>query len=124
MNIALFSAACLTLVLGIAHSVLGEVLIFKRLRSSGSMSGGTRSDLAPRQWAALWATWHLVTLLAFGLAAILIHMSVNPSASFAGLKTVFIATFVVSALFWVYGTSGKHPAWIVFLIIAALVWWA
>lgn len=124
MNIALFSAGILTLALGVAHSVLGEVLIFNRLRAIGYSSDESRPILAPREWAVLWSTWHLVSLLSFGLGAVLLQLAVSPPLSIAELKPVLIATFVVTALFWVYGTRGKHPAGIVLFAIAALVSWA
>jgi hypothetical protein len=36
---------------------------------------------------------------------------------------VIAATMAISALYWVVATHGRHPAWIVLLLIAGLCVW-
>lgn len=57
-------AVLLTLV-GLIHSVLGEVLIFSRMRTEGVVPTNGGSVLRERHVRILWATWHVVTVLAF-----------------------------------------------------------
>lgn len=127
MNFYLLIAAVLTLVLGLIHSILGEILIFRFLYKGGVVDE-TRTGLRTRQVRALWTTWHLMSLFGCAIAVILLNMSgaisnasITTTESFVG--QVLLVLFMVSAIFWMFGTRGKHPAWIVFLIIAGSTWY-
>ena len=62
------AAACLALV-GVAHSVLGELLLFRRLRTQGHPTAGrlepgtARQVLHTPQLRILWGTWHVASVL-------------------------------------------------------------
>lgn len=123
MNLFLFIAGILTILLSVAHSVLGETLIFRHIAELES-SCKQKCALKRRHLNALWSTWHLLTLFGLGIGSILLWMSIlgfNASDQFA-VSTVLTITLAGSAVFWLLGTKGKHPAWIVFMIIAVLVW--
>lgn len=115
MNTYYLCAAILAFLLGLAHSLLGELLIFRTLR----LRNAQLKWLSPRHLAALWSTWHLVTVLGWTLAAALLWMAFPPHriATLGLILSVFLAA---CALFWLAGTKGKHPAWIVFLLMAGL----
>lgn len=72
------------------------------------------------------ATWHLVSLFGWGFAAILLNLSwpASPDNHLAFIEVAMILIFLTSSLYWLIGTKGKHPAWIILLIIAVLVWLA
>ena len=61
-NPLLLAAAGLALV-GLVHSVLGEVLVFRTLRTHGLVPTAGYPVLRERQVRILWASWHLVTVL-------------------------------------------------------------
>ncbi|MDX2506617.1 MAG: hypothetical protein QNL62_19365 [Gammaproteobacteria bacterium] len=126
MNSYFIVAGCLTLVLGIIHSVLGEILIFHRLRKGNLISSAESPILTERHMRTLRAAWHLVTLFGWGFAGILLRLSwpasSNNHLAFAEGTMVFM--FLTTSLYWFIGTRGKHPAWIVLLIIGVLVWLA
>lgn len=126
MNTYFLLAACLTFILGVIHSVLGEILIFRHLRKAAPVPSGDRSVLKERHIRSLWSSWHLVTLFGWSLATILLWLSWPASAdgSLAFIKDAMTLTFLLAAVFWLYGTRGRHPAWIAFLVIAALAWLA
>jgi hypothetical protein len=123
MNLFWASAGLLCLGLGIVHSVMGEVLIFSRLRAIPGRQ--TNHGLSPRHIAVLWSAWHLITLLGFGIGASLLSLAQRalPADRLLTASTILSLTFLVSAVFWIYGTKAKHPAWLVFLVISALIWW-
>jgi len=124
MNTLLLTSGFLALLLGIVHSVLGEKLIFKRLRTIDlTLSSGDQA-ISPRHLNTLWSTWHLVTLFGFGLGATLLVLSSIPSDPIDLVSKAISITFLVSTVFWVVGTKGKHPAWLIFLVIAVLSWFA
>ena len=124
MNVYLVSAGLLSIALGLAHSILGEMLIFRRLRADRLTSPAGPPLLTKRHVAVLWSTWHLLTLLGWGIGAVLIWLAwqTPPIASLSTISTILSATFLISGVFWLYGTRGRHPAWIVFLLISGLLW--
>ena len=117
MNLYYLIAGVLAIVLGVIHSILGEVLIFRRLRNS---------KLQIRHYNTLWSTWHLVTLFGFGFGAILIVLSWDNSLDtiIYNISTVISVLFFISAIYWLISTKGKHPAWVVLGSISLMVWLA
>lgn len=118
MNVYFLAAATAAFLLGLAHTVLGEMLIFRHLGTSGAGADGSK-PLGRRHLAALRSTWHLATLFGWGLAALFFWMA-RPDRSLAGLAVAIAAFLVLCALFWLVGTRGRHPAWIIFLVTATL----
>jgi len=125
MNGYLLLSGILIILLGLAHSIIGERLIFKPLRD-GDAAAAALAVLPARRWAAIWSAWHLLTLLGCGLGALLIALALRPLPvdAMVTMQAVLIATFLLSAVFWVVGTKGRHPAWIVLLLIALATWLA
>lgn len=124
MNRLLLAASVVSAALGIAHSVIGDLLIFKPLRQKQTENADALRILSRRRWDALWSTWHLLTIFGLGFAAVLFVLAGNSAAPLQDLRLPLAVTFLAGTVFWIYGTRGKHPAWIVLLILAALVWWA
>ncbi len=122
MNLYLLIAGILCFFLGVAHSFLGEYLIFKHKRNKGSLvpSKGSAA-LKERHLRILWATWHLASVFGWCIGAILIKISVleilqNQELIDFILQSIIYTMFFTSLLVLV-GTKGKHPGWIVLLII-------
>lgn len=126
MNVYLLLAAILCILLGMAHSVLGELLIFKDKRTKRSIiPGKSGQDLKGRHLRILWATWHLVSIFGWVIAAIVIKLSLVQDQSMVSFSTdiliwitctMFIASFLV-----LIATNGKHPGWIVLSLIGSLI---
>ncbi|AOG22939.1 hypothetical protein [Acidovorax sp. RAC01] len=139
MNPLLIAAAVGLALVGLVHSVLGEIMVFRGLRTQGVRAQHRRHDVdatrssvptwalaLPRaQLGIVWASWHLVTLLGWALAALLWRLGTAPSdaalaawvADAAGLATLAGGMLVL------YATRGRHPGWTALLVVAALVWW-
>lgn len=139
MNPLLIAAAVGLALVGLVHSVLGEIMVFRGLRMQGVRARGLRHDVGATSsgvptWALalprahlgiVWASWHLVTLLGWALAALLWRLGTVPSdaalaawvADVAGLATLAGGMLVL------YATRGRHPGWTALLVVAALVWW-
>ncbi|MGL5446829.1 MAG: hypothetical protein ACRDBL_05930 [Rhabdaerophilum sp.] len=120
MNLPLFFAGLLAVLLGLAHSIAGEHLIFRGLKDSLARSEG-RPVLSEQRVRVLRGAWHLVTIFGFALGALLIASSIRNLV----LDPVMIigVTMVVSGLFWALATRGRHPAWMVLFAIAGLCFW-
>ena len=95
MNPWLVGAAALVFVIGLAHSWLGERMVFRHLRTGGLVPDGGQPGLRAYQTRILWASWHVVTALATALAL-------------RGGRVLL-------------SNRGRHPAWIALLAAAALV---
>jgi hypothetical protein len=124
MNASLAAAAALTIVIGLVHSVLGERLVFSRLRQGTLVptQGGTL--LRGHHVRILWATWHVVTVLGWAVAAVLLLLAAEPVLGplhVALLQVIALAMMASGALVLV-GTRGRHPGWIGLMGVAGLTW--
>lgn len=124
MNFYLLAAGALIFVIGLLHSVFGEIMIFNRMRKGGIVPTEGGKPLGEGHVRILWACWHLQTALGWGMSAILIWLALHASqvGSFAFIANAVAASTIAGALFVLVGTQGKHPGWIGLLGVAVLVW--
>lgn len=121
MNLPLVIAAVLSVLIGIAHSVLGERLLLGPLFRRGEVPKLLGSSTFPRQ--VLRFTWHLTTVLALGIGVVIGYLASSPLDPHAvWILRALSITFGVSTLVSLIGARGKHFSWWVFLIIAVLLW--
>ncbi len=123
MNAALASAAALVFVIGLAHSVLGELRIFRHLRTGGAVPTGGQPVLRDFQTRILWASWHLVTVLAWALSALLLWVAQPAARAVSGgvVEGMAAAALAAGGALVLWSNRGRHPAWIALLAAAALV---
>lgn len=122
MNTYLVVSGVLTAVLAIAHSIVGELRILiplEKVADLPAVGGSVRQTRRTLRFA-----WHVTSVFGLGFAAILLRY-----AQFGEFDTeqvrllrILSATFAASFLVAIVGSRGKHPAWIVFLIVAGLTW--
>src|SRR5204863_7202062 len=112
-------AVVLIFLLGLVHSILGERYILIRLFRRSDLPRLFGSDLFTRR--TLRFAWHLTTVVWFGIAAMLVHVVMGWPLSTPEVGGTVAVTSVASALVSVVGSRGRHPAWVVFLAVAALV---
>ena len=108
-----FYAGALLIMLALAHSIIGELLIFRHLAKGTEKHEASLSIFEQRRWYAIWSSWHLVTFLACGMGLILIDI--------ARPVVIIIWTIGITTIFWFIGTRGRHPAWIVLSLIFGLL---
>ena len=120
----LMLASWLTVAVGLVHSVFGEWLIFRRLQRCGLVPNAPVPPLRISHLRILWASWHLATLMGWGLAAVLWWMAQQPPSAWIGtpLAGAISGAMILSALMVCYGTRGRHPGWLGLLAIGVLVW--
>ena len=119
----LLAAGALMILIGIAHSVIGEILIFRQLRAGTIVPLLVPPPLRERHLRILWANWHLCSVLGWGLAALLIQFANSPdlSAHALSIRIIAIAALAGSVLV-LYATRGKHPGWFGLVVAAGLAW--
>jgi hypothetical protein len=122
MNYYFIAGAVLTFAIGLIHSVVGERLIFRRMRSSGCIPTDGGQLLLERHVRILWASWHVVTAMGWCIAVVLFWLALPPAWSVDQTfvaKAVIVSMFASSILVLV-GTKGKHPGWAGLLVVAIL----
>jgi hypothetical protein len=125
MNVYFIAAASLAFVVGLVHSVLGEIMIFRRMRKPGRAiptDGGTLLPVANVR--ILWASWHVLTVLGWGMAAILVWLAQPASHSVVAgfIEQTIAVSMLAGSVLVLIATRGRHPGWIGLLGVAALVW--
>jgi len=115
-NYYILGAAALCVLLGLVHSILGEVLIFRRWRSAPP-------KLPLQHQGIIRATWHITTLLAFIVAVLLQNISSYPMelAMYPFWRWTIVGCFGACSLLVLWLTKARHPGWIILLIITGCV---
>lgn len=115
-------AAALIFALGAAHSYLGERYLLMRLFRRDSLPkllGGTEFTKQTLRFA-----WHLTTVAWWALALLLLQAAQGGLTATSAVQVIGW-TAVVSGLFPLVFTRGRHLSWIVMFAIGALaLMWA
>jgi hypothetical protein len=124
MNSWLLSAADLLVLIALAHSVIGEWRIFRHLRRAGRIvptNGGTL--LREFQVRILWGTWHMLSAMGLGLAAVLVWLAEPAAQAASGGRVEWCVALAAAAsgLLVLVSNRGRHPAWIALFVAAGLV---
>lgn len=106
MNTYFAVAAGLAFLTGVIHSVIGELLVFRRLRRIAPYTGKGSDGLPIAHLRILWASWHLVAVFGWGFGVILIQLSMSPSqfADQAFVESVIIFSMSGASLIVLLGT--------------------
>ena len=123
MNWYFASAGALMIVIGAIHSLLGERLIFRRMRAVGVMIPTNGGQLLREPHVRiLWASWDLATVMGVGLAFVLFWLA-QPSTKNLNQSWPAMAiagSIIASASVVLIGTKGRHPGWAGLLAAAVL----
>lgn len=118
------AAAILAILVALVHSILGEIMIFRRLRKPGRViptDGGER--LRGSNVRILWASWHVLTVFGLGMAAILLRLASSARTAEHDVVAQAIALSMLGgSLLVLVGTRGRHPGWVGLLGVAVLIW--
>lgn len=122
MQMALFGAGLLAFATGLVHSLLGERLIFRRLREHGASVTASAEAPAPpatesRRLGILWATWHLASVFGWALGALLLLLALGQAPTAAGVLIAVAAAHLTGAVLVFVGTHGRHPGWIALSVV-------
>ena len=123
MNLFLLTASILAILIGVVHSVLGEKLIFSRLRSTGIVPTEAPLPLKERNIRIIWATWHIVSLFGFGIAFLLYLLAI-PSTNIEitwRIKMAIALPMFLSAMLVLWATKGRYPGWTGLLMVSIFV---
>ncbi len=118
MNGYFAAAAALTFTTGLVHSVMGERLIFSRMRKAGAVPTDGGTVLREPHVRIIWASWHLVTVTGWCIAFVQAWLAHPAQAGFA--QRALFATAIAASMFAgsalvCVGTRARHPGWIALL---------
>lgn len=122
MQTYFFSTAIISVLVAVVHSLLGELLIFKKLRRTGLVPTESAPPLQSRNIRILWATWHLASVFGLGFAAILFAAAAGHTPLDLITIDAMICAFVGGSVLVLIATKGKHPGWVGLLGVAVLVY--
>jgi hypothetical protein len=122
MSASVFIAGGLAVLLGIAHSYVGERRVVRTILDRPDLPALWGSAVLMRR--TLRFAWHLTSVAWLGAGALLIlfagHLA-EPPARLGVL--VHGGIFLASAVVAFVGSRGRHPAWAICLAIAAAAWY-
>jgi hypothetical protein len=124
MNTLLLAAGLLSILVGLIHSILGELLIFKKLREDSFIPTLAMQPLHEKSVRILWATWHLASIFGWGIGAILISLSKSNFATSDVIIQYIAFSMFFSGVLVLVATRAKHPGWIGLCTVAVLCWLA
>ncbi|WP_205882017.1 hypothetical protein [Leeia aquatica] len=110
-------AAVVILLIGVAHSWLGERYLLRRLARLDNLPrlyGGTAYTMTLLRFA-----WHITTLAWLGLAGVLVLLA-RPTFSPEQIGRVVGLCFLLQFAVSLWGSRGKHLSWLGFLLVAVL----
>lgn len=114
----IYLAAALLFVTGLAHSYLGERYILTRLfkrENLPKLFGGTTFTINTIRFA-----WHVTSVAWWGFAYLILLAGQGSLTPSRALRTIAI-TALVTGLFPVIFTRGRHLSWVVFFTVAVLL---
>ena len=123
MNYWLLAGGAIAVFVAIIHSALGERLIFSRMRQGSIVPTAGQPVLRERHVRILWASWHIVSVLGCGFAAVLVYAALSTGENILlFVLTVVSISMAISSFLVLYATKGMHPGWAGLLFVAVATW--
>lgn len=117
MQISLLLAALLLILIGFMHSYLGERFVLSRLLALPNLPPlrGSRAYMEN----LLRMAWHITSVAWWGTAALLL---LAWSSHLGSAGVVLTVTFALHGLIILVTVGPRHPAWPLFFLTAAAIW--
>lgn len=116
----LLAAAGLTTLVGLVHSILGELRVLRPLLAPETRTGLLAESETVR--LVVRVTWHFLTLTWFAIAGILAAVAVTPADAHGTIALLIIGTlFAVLGTVALVASRGRHLSWIAFYLAAGLM---
>lgn len=116
-QVLLFVAAAVVFIVGMAHSIMGERGLVTPLLNSGRQPQSKHGQAYMR--AVVRGAWHLTTVLCWALAGVLV-LAARQKLQSEHVALMFGWLFMVLSVASLILARGRHPSWIMFLVIGIL----
>lgn len=121
MDVLLYVAAFLLVLVSFVHSFLGERFILSRLFKRDNLPKLFGSDDFTKR--TLRFAWHLTSIAWLGFAAIVVALA-QPDLSKSFIALIISATFALHFVLALIGSKAKHLSWVLFVVVSLLVFFA
>ncbi|HEX6641783.1 MAG TPA: hypothetical protein VF215_11755, partial [Thermoanaerobaculia bacterium] len=116
----LYIAAIGAVIIGSAHSYLGERTVFPRLLRCADLPR-LRGSIEFTQSILRWA-WHLTSLAWLGFAYLLFLLALGRTPGAVELSRTISVIFGLTGIVAFATTRGRHIAWPLFAVVAIASW--
>lgn len=123
MNLYIAASAVLILT-GLVHSVVGELMIFRKVSAGSIVPNQSAPPLRQRNLRILWANWHLTTVFGLVLAGVLYKIGVGEIPQLDWLSGAISIACASGGFLVLYATNGRHPGWAALVLASVLTWLA
>jgi len=121
MNVYFALAGALLILLAFVHSWLGERALLQRLFRRTGLPKLFGDEFYTRR--ILRFSWHLTSIVWIGTGAACLLIAVRkPNITANAVADIFAVVFLLCGVFSVVAVHGRHPSWVVFLLVALLLW--
>ena len=117
-------ASVVLVVTALAHSVIGEIMIFRKLSNGHIVPNMSAPPLKERNVRILWASWHLTSIFGLVFALVVFRVGVGPPLSVSELMLSIAMACFAGGMLVLVGTKGRHPGWISLSLASALIGYA
>lgn len=124
MQYLLIAASFILLLTAVAHSILGEIMIFRKLSDGRVVPSMSAPPLKERNVRILWASWHLTSIFGLVFALAVFKVGVGAPLSVHELICSIAIACFAGGMLVLLGTKGRHPGWISLSLASALIWYA
>jgi hypothetical protein len=122
MSASVFIAGSLAVLLGVAHSYVGERDVVRRILECPDLPPLWGGAVLMRRTVRF--AWHLTSVAWLGAGALLMLFAARLVDASARLTVLVLGgIFLASAVVAFVGSRGRHPAWVICLTIAAAAWY-
>lgn len=118
MNTFLLISAILLIFIGFVHSILGE---YKLIAPLSKQEDNIVFQEDPLNRVVLRGAWHLTTIAWWGAAIVILILANMKSPPTMAIHAM-AGTFLITGLLIGVITSGRHPAWVIFLSVTGCLW--
>lgn len=124
MEFLYIAAGVILILTAVAHSVIGEIMIFRKLSDGHIVPSMDAPPLKERNVRILWASWHLTSIFGLVFALTVFKAGIGAPLNMAELiYSIAIACFA-GGLLVLIGTKGRHPGWVFLSLASVLIWYA
>jgi hypothetical protein len=117
MNWFVLAASILTVLVGVVHSVLGEIRIFSRLTNTTL----EKEPVFKRQYGILWASWHFLSVLGWGFAVVLFWLGTTKTPNTNFVLMVVACVMAIGSVLVFIATKARHLGWVGLLAVSLLL---
>lgn len=118
MNVLFIIAACVLILLGVAHAVLGEKLLIIPLTKEKSVDLFKKKPFTKN---VIRFAWHITSISWWGMALVIIDLAGVENPPLFSVHAL-AGTSLVTGLIVLIFSRGFHPAWIFFFVTAGCLW--